>query len=88
MYEFTLYVSKSNSQTQDIVATLQCVLDDRLNKHYSLLVVNVVEQPEEADKDNICMTPTLVKKSPPPVRKIIGDITKLERVMDQLIALD
>jgi len=85
MYEFKLYVSKATARVESDIKALHCILSKTLNKNYLLKVINVVEQPDEAVKDNICMTPTLVKISPSPMRKIIGDVSKLEMVMDRLI---
>lgn len=44
-------------------------------------VVDVREQPELAEQDRILATPTLVRREPPPVRKIIGDLSDIERVL-------
>jgi circadian clock protein KaiB len=85
MYKFKLYVTKSNPKSNQYINDLQRILTKFLSHNYHLKIVNVLEQPDEDDQDNICMTPTLVKISPSPMRKIVGDISRLDMVMDRLI---
>jgi len=85
MYEFVLYVSKSNQQTEKSFNFVNTILKKNLNDNFHLSLINVVDYPEEANKDNILMTPTLVKKIPLPIKKIIGDMSKIESIIDTLI---
>jgi circadian clock protein KaiB len=65
--------------------TLKDILDQEFKGVYALKVIDVLKNPQLAEEDKILATPTLSKILPPPVRKIIGDLTDRERV---LIGLD
>ena len=65
--------------------TLKNILDEEFQGVYALKVIDVLKNPHLAEEDKILATPTLSKILPPPVRKIIGDLTDRERV---LIGLD
>jgi len=56
-------------------------LEDALNSHYHLEVIDIIESPELAHKDKILPTPALEKVAHEPVRKIIGDLSDRERVL-------
>jgi circadian clock protein KaiB len=51
---------------------------------YEITIVDVLERPEEAEANRILATPTLIKKSPPPVRRIVGDMSDTSKVLSGL----
>ncbi|MFC1886871.1 circadian clock KaiB family protein, partial [Thermodesulfobacteriota bacterium] len=57
---------------------------DEWSKEYSLEVIDVLDRPDLAGQDRIIATPTLVKVSPDPVRKIIGDLSMKGRILQAL----
>jgi len=61
MYEFTLYVAGGGKGTEKAVTDLTKVLQQELRDRYSLKVVDLLEQPELAERDNIFATPTVVR---------------------------
>ena len=65
--------------------TLREILEHEFKGVYVLKVIDVLKQPQLAEEDKILATPTLAKILPPPVRKIIGDLSDREKV---LIGLD
>jgi len=65
--------------------TLREILENEFKGVYALKVIDVLKQPQLAEEDKILATPTLAKILPPPVRKIIGDLSDREKV---LIGLD
>lgn len=65
--------------------TLKNILEQEFKGVYTLKVIDVLKNPQLAEEDKILATPTLSKILPPPVRKIIGDLSDRERV---LIGLD
>jgi circadian clock protein KaiB len=65
--------------------TLKNILEQEFKGIYTLKVIDVLKNPQLAEEDKILATPTLSKILPPPVRKIIGDLSDRERV---LIGLD
>jgi len=81
MYEFKLYVVGRTPKSVDVIEELVKLLEDALESHYHLEVIDIIESPELAEKDRIWATPTLEKASPEPVRKIIGNLSDKERVL-------
>ncbi len=75
MYEFKLYVVGRTPKSVEIVEELVQLLEDALDGHYHLEVIDVVENPELAEEDKIVATPTLERVSPEPVRRVIGDLS-------------
>jgi circadian clock protein KaiB len=75
-----LYVSGQALNSRAAIRNLDSlrkVLDD----HAAVEVVDVRERPELAEEDRILATPTLVRREPRPVRKIIGDLSDIKRVL-------
>ena len=64
---------------------LHNILEQDFNGIYALKVIDVMQNPQLAEEDKILATPTLAKVLPPPVRRIIGDLSDRERV---LVGLD
>ncbi len=83
MYKFKLYLYLSSETPPSVAAAcnLRVLLDKKLKGQYSLEVINILDNPQRAVEDNILATPTLVKVSPPPERRVIGDLSDKERVL-------
>lgn len=81
MYEFKLYLVGRTPKSVDVIEELVQLLEDALDGHYNLEVIDIIESPELAEKDGILATPALEKVSPEPVRRIIGDLSDKERVV-------
>lgn len=73
MYKFLLYITGRRQKTLALIEALKGFLSERFKDQYSLEIIDVLEDPQRAEEDMILATPTLVKSSPPPIRKIIGD---------------
>ncbi|MBD2139293.1 circadian clock protein KaiB [Anabaena sp. FACHB-1237] len=84
-YVLKLYVAGNTPNSVRALKTLKNILDQEFKGIYALKVIDVLKNPQVAEEDKILATPTLSKILPPPVRKIIGDLTDRERV---LIGLD
>lgn len=84
-YVLKLYVAGNTHRSVRAIQILQDILATEFDGVYSLKVIDVLENPQLAEEDKILATPTLTKILPPPVRKIIGDLSNRERV---LIGLD
>lgn len=80
-YVLKLYVTGQTPNSQKAIENLKSVLKTELNGLYSLEVIDVLENPQLAEEDKILATPTLAKVLPPPVRKIIGDLSDVEKVL-------
>jgi circadian clock protein KaiB len=84
-YILKLYVAGNTPNSIRALKTLNNILEEDFQGVYALKVIDVLKNPQLAEEDKILATPTLSKILPPPVRKIIGDLSDRERV---LIGLD
>ncbi|MFN9623715.1 MAG: circadian clock protein KaiB [Cyanobacteriota bacterium] len=84
-YILKLYVAGNTPNSMRALKTLRNILETEFRGVYALKVIDVVKNPQLAEEDKILATPTLAKILPPPVRRIIGDLSDRERV---LIGLD
>jgi circadian clock protein KaiB len=81
---FKLYVLGHTSRSEGAVRTLRKLFGEELKIRYRLKVIDVLEQPRLAEEDRVLATPTLIKETPPPSRRIIGDLSDREKVLDGL----
>jgi CheY-like chemotaxis protein len=84
-YELTLYVMGSSKRSSTAAAALQALCDAELAGRYALEIVDVRRRPDMAERDKIIATPTLIKRSPAPERRILGDLedrTRLRLALD------
>lgn len=84
-YRLALYVSGATPASARAVGNLKSVCDAELAGRYDLEVIDVHERPELLVEDRIVVTPTLLKRLPLPVRRLIGDLSQREEVV---VALD
>jgi circadian clock protein KaiB len=84
-YILKLYVAGNTPNSVRALRTLKNILEEEFKGVYALKVIDVLKNPQLAEEDKILATPTLSKVLPPPVRKIIGDLSDREKV---LIGLD
>lgn len=75
MPELKLYIVGETRKSMSLLNDLKSTLESALKGDYSLEVVDVLEDPQRAIDDKVFATPTLVKVHPPPVRKVIGDLS-------------
>jgi circadian clock protein KaiB len=83
--ELRLYVAGQTPKSVTALANLKRMCEERLVGKYRIEVIDLLEQPQLARGDQILAIPTLVRRLPSPVRKIIGDLSNTERV---LVGLD
>ena len=84
-YELRLYVAGKTPKSVLALSNLKKLCEEHLEGQYSIEVIDLLTHPQLAEGDQILAIPTLVKKVPEPVRKIIGDLSNEERV---LVGLD
>jgi circadian clock protein KaiB len=77
---FKLYITGQTPKSEIAVANLRRICTTWFGSQCQITVVDVLEQPEIAEQDHIMATPTLVKLYPPPVQRVIGDLSDQERV--------
>ena len=80
-YILKLYVAGNTPNSMRALKTLRNILDTEFQGVYALKVIDVLKNPQLAEEDKILATPTLAKILPPPVRRIIGDLSDRERVL-------
>ena len=80
-WELRLYVAGQTTKSLQAFANLKRICEEHLASRYQIEVVDLLKSPELAKGDQILALPTLVRKLPEPVRKIIGDLSNTERVL-------
>ena len=84
-YELRLYVAGKTPKSVTALNNLKKYCEEHLKGQYTIEVIDLLVHPQLAEGDQILAIPTLVKKVPEPVRKIIGDLSNKEKV---LVGLD
>ena len=80
-YRLKLYVTGTSPRTRQAIENLQRICEQELRDRYQLEIIDVLEQPQAAEDDRILATPTLIKQLPPPLRRVIGDLSDKEKVL-------
>ena len=80
-FTLRLYVSGTSPKSLAAFANLKEICETNLAGRYDIEVVDLTEHPEQARTDNIVALPTLVRRLPPPLRKVIGDLSDTDRVL-------
>ena len=84
-WDLRLYVAGQTPKSLAAFSNLKKICETHLSGRYTIEVIDLVDQPQLSKGDKILALPTLVRKLPQPVRKIIGDLSNTERV---LVGLD
>jgi len=84
-WELRLYVAGQTPKSLAAFANLQEICEKHMKGQYSIEVIDLQKNPQLAAGDQIVAIPTLIRKLPPPMKKIIGDLSNTERV---LVGLD
>jgi circadian clock protein KaiB len=81
IWKLRLYVAGETQRSLTAFANLKNFCEEHLPNRYSIEVIDLLRQPELAQSDQIVALPTLVRKLPTPVRRVIGDLSDRDRVM-------
>ncbi|HEX8089906.1 MAG TPA: circadian clock KaiB family protein [Blastocatellia bacterium] len=81
IWELRLYIAGQTPKSIEAFANLKKICDEHLAGRHKIEVIDLLENPQLARGDQILAVPTLVKKIPEPVRKIIGDLSNTERAL-------
>ena len=84
-WELRLYIAGQTPNSIAAVANLKKICEDQLKGKYRIEVIDLLKKPQLAKGDQIVAIPTLVRRLPPPVKKIVGNLSKTERA---LVGLD
>jgi len=88
MWILRLYVAGQTPKAITAFNNLKKICEEQLNGKYSIEVIDLMENPQLAAEFQIVALPTLIRKLPVPVRKIIGDLSNTERVLMGLDLLE
>ena len=84
-YVLRLYVAGQTPKSVSALNNLKQICEDHLQGRYEIEIIDLLENPQLAQGDQILAVPTLVRRLPEPIKKIIGDLSNTERV---LVGLD
>ena len=84
-WELRLYIAGQTPNSIAAIANLKRICEKQLRGKYRIEVIDLLEKPQLAKGDQIVAIPTLVRRLPPPVKKIVGNLSKTERA---LVGLD
>ena len=80
-YQLRLFVSGMTPRSTEAIARVKAMCEEYLGGRYELEVVDIYQQPAVARSEQIIATPTLIKKLPPPLRRLVGDLSDKQRVL-------
>ncbi len=80
-YVLRLYVTGTTIRSARAISNIKEICEEHLKGRYDLEVIDLYQQPVLAVGEKILAAPTLIKKLPPPLRKLVGDMSNTERVL-------
>jgi circadian clock protein KaiB len=80
-WELRLYVAGVTAKSVKAFENLKRVCEEHLAGKYSIEIIDLLQQPQLAKDDEIVAVPTLVRRLPPPIRKIVGDLSNEEKTL-------
>ncbi len=83
-YVLRLYVSGATPQSTLAIVNVKKICENHLHGRYSLEVIDIYQELELARRDQVIAVPTLIKRFPHPLRRLIGDMSNTDRVLDGL----
>lgn len=84
-YNLRLYVAGQTPKSLTAIANLKTICEEHLAGRYTIEVIDLLVSPQLAEGDQILALPTLVRRLPPPIKRVIGNLSDTERV---LVGLD
>ncbi len=80
-YVLRLYVAGATPRSTQAIASIKALCEEHLQGRYELEVIDIYQQPALAQGEQIVAVPTLIKQLPPPLRKLVGDMSNEDRVL-------
>jgi len=80
-FELRLYITGKTPKSERAIANLKEICEKELKGLYELQIIDVLESPQLAEDEKILATPTLIKDLPPPLKRIIGDLSDSDKVL-------
>lgn len=84
-YVLRLYVAGATAKSARAIANIKAICEEHLQGRYQLEVIDIYQQPEATRDEQVIAAPTLIKELPRPLRRLVGDLSKEDRV---LVGLD
>ena len=80
-YLLKLFVTGQTPRSQLAIENLRRICEEEFQNQYDLIVIDILKRPQLAEDEKILATPTVIKELPPPIRRIIGDLSDKEKVL-------
>jgi circadian clock protein KaiB len=80
-YELCLYITGSSPQSSKAVSNMKMICEKYLNGIYVLEIIDIHQQPQLAQTAQLIAVPTLIKTSPLPAKRLVGDMTDIDKVL-------
>lgn len=79
-YLLKLFITGETSRSKHAIANLKRICET-LDGRYEMMIIDTLERPQLAEEENVLATPMLIKQLPPPLRRVIGDLSDIETVL-------
>jgi circadian clock protein KaiB len=76
-----LYITGQTPRSERAILNLRRICEQELEGQYEMVIIDVLERPQLAEDEKIIATPALIKQLPPPLRRIIGDLSDTDKVL-------
>lgn len=80
-YLLKLFITGQTPRSERAIANLRRICEEELKGQYEIVIIDTLERPQMAEEENVLATPMLIKQLPPPLRRIIGDLSDTEQVL-------
>jgi circadian clock protein KaiB len=80
-YLLKLFVTGQTARSELAIENLRRICEEEFPDEYELIVIDILKRPQLAEDEKILATPTVIKELPPPIRRIIGDLSDKEKVL-------
>ena len=80
-YLLKLFVTGQTPRSELAIENLRRICEEEFPNEYELIVIDILKRPQLAEDEKILATPTVIKELPPPIRRIIGDLSDKEKVL-------
>ena len=80
-YLLKLYITGDNPKSQRAISNLLRICESELANQYEVEIIDILDEPQTAEREKILVTPTLIKQLPPPLQRVIGDMSNTDKVL-------
>ncbi len=80
-FQLRLYIMGQSAKSRIAITNIKALCKNELKGQYELTIIDVLERPQLAEDEKIIATPTLIKDLPPPLKRVIGDLSNKEKVL-------